>query len=260
MAAAAESLVADTPLNETERAELVRLRRKVTDRARQFEERERDVVFLKSLGVLCRDATEVTYLFIESECADTDGDGTAKSVMFRNLPKSSSGFYAWRKRATGREPFAGTRRRADLLAKIASIHRDSAGRVTADHRGAARSRRAGDGEDRRRYHGCSRLAGISPRSFKVSTRRAGSRLFGHGHRNPGHQCSGDDFPRRPRQSIHQRRRHGQMSGSGLRQSVGRTGVCWNNACSKRSGPCSNMNTIIAMFRDKSGVAWRLTAG
>ena len=39
--------VPDTPLTESERAELVRLRRKVIDQARQFEEQERDVTFLK---------------------------------------------------------------------------------------------------------------------------------------------------------------------------------------------------------------------
>jgi transposase-like protein len=39
--------VPDTPVTESERAELVRLRRKVIDQARQFEEQERDVVFLK---------------------------------------------------------------------------------------------------------------------------------------------------------------------------------------------------------------------
>ena len=37
----------DTPVTESERAELVRLRRKVVDQARQFEEQERDVTFLK---------------------------------------------------------------------------------------------------------------------------------------------------------------------------------------------------------------------
>ena len=46
-AVAAVPDVPDTPLTETERAELVRLRRKVTDQARQFEEQERDVAFLK---------------------------------------------------------------------------------------------------------------------------------------------------------------------------------------------------------------------
>ena len=46
-AAAAVPDVPDTPLTETERAELTRLRRRVADQARQFEEQERDVMFLK---------------------------------------------------------------------------------------------------------------------------------------------------------------------------------------------------------------------
>jgi len=46
-AAVAVPDVPDTPLTESERAELVRLRRKVADQARQFEEQERDVAFLK---------------------------------------------------------------------------------------------------------------------------------------------------------------------------------------------------------------------
>jgi hypothetical protein len=50
--------VPDTPVTESERAELVRLRRKVIDQARQFEEQERDVTFLKKprRTVLCGDA------------------------------------------------------------------------------------------------------------------------------------------------------------------------------------------------------------
>ena len=40
--------VPDAPVTESERAELVRLRRKVIDQARQFEEQERDVTFLKN--------------------------------------------------------------------------------------------------------------------------------------------------------------------------------------------------------------------
>ena len=47
-AALAVPEVPDTPVTETERAELVRLRRKVVDQARQFEEQERDVNFLKT--------------------------------------------------------------------------------------------------------------------------------------------------------------------------------------------------------------------
>ena len=47
LAAAEEPDVPDLPLTETERAELGRLRRKVVDQERKFEEQERDVVFLK---------------------------------------------------------------------------------------------------------------------------------------------------------------------------------------------------------------------
>jgi transposase len=46
-AAVAVTGVPDTPVTESERAELVRLRRMVVDQARQFEEQGRDVVFLK---------------------------------------------------------------------------------------------------------------------------------------------------------------------------------------------------------------------
>ena len=46
-AAVAVTEVRDTPVTESERAELVRLRRMVVDQARQFEEQGRDVVFLK---------------------------------------------------------------------------------------------------------------------------------------------------------------------------------------------------------------------
>ena len=46
-AAVAVTEVPDTPVTESERAELVRLRRMVVDQARQFEEQGRDVVFLK---------------------------------------------------------------------------------------------------------------------------------------------------------------------------------------------------------------------
>jgi len=73
----------------------------------------------------------MTYFeFIEAECASTDeADPVAKSVMFRNLPVSRSGFYAWRRRATGRGLSAAAQRRADLLVRITDIHKDSAART-----------------------------------------------------------------------------------------------------------------------------------
>lgn len=45
--AAAAPAAPDNPLTETERAELVRLRRKVVDQERKVEEQERDINFLK---------------------------------------------------------------------------------------------------------------------------------------------------------------------------------------------------------------------
>jgi len=59
-AAVAVPDVPDTPLTESERAELVRLRRKVVDQARKFEEQERDVVFLKKASAyVCPERTAI---------------------------------------------------------------------------------------------------------------------------------------------------------------------------------------------------------
>ena len=67
----------------------------------------------------------MTYFeFIEAQCANTDGPaaGRTKALMFRNLPVSSAGFYAWRKRMTGQEPSAATQRRADLSPIVQGMH------------------------------------------------------------------------------------------------------------------------------------------
>jgi len=114
----------------------------------------------------------MTYFeYIAALCADTDGPaaGRTKSLMFRNLPVSSAGFYAWRKRVTGQEPSAATQRRADLLMQITSIHRDSAGtygspRVTAELREDGQLVTEKTVAAIMAAHG---IAGISPRSFKV---------------------------------------------------------------------------------------------
>ena len=116
----------------------------------------------------------MTYFeFIEAQCATTGdpADGTTKALMFRNLPISSAGFYAWRKRVTGQAPSASTQRRADLLVKITAIHKDSAGaygspRVTAELRDDGQSVNEKTVAAIMAAHG---IAGISPRSFKVCT-------------------------------------------------------------------------------------------
>ena len=57
-AAVAVTEVPDTPVTESERAELVRLRRMVVDQARQFEEQGRDVVFLKKASAYAGDSCQ----------------------------------------------------------------------------------------------------------------------------------------------------------------------------------------------------------
>jgi len=115
----------------------------------------------------------MTYFeFIEAQCANTDGPAASrtKTLMFRNLPVSSAGFYAWRKRMTGQEPSAATQRRADLLVKIASIHKDSDGaygspRVTAELREDGQLVTEKTVAAIMAAHG---IAGISPRSFNLT--------------------------------------------------------------------------------------------
>lgn len=218
--------------------------------------------------------------------------------MFRNLPVSRSGFYAWRKRGTGGQLSAAAQRRADLLARILSIHKDSAG-VYGSPRVTAELRASGIVVTERTVaavmaaHG---IAGISPRSFKMSTTVADrsaltppdlvNRQFDQGRTDAVWAsdityltCGEGDVFLCAIRDEHSKRALGwaaadhmraelvvdclQMavttrgdsvagtifhadrgsqftSGdvadkcreSGLRQSVGRTGVCWDNACSE----------------------------
>jgi putative transposase len=112
----------------------------------------------------------MTYFeFIEAQCANTGGAGAGdtKAVMFRNLPVSSAGLYAWRKRVAARAPSRATQRRADLLVKIMAIHKDSAGaygspRITAELIDDGQLVNEKTVAAIMAAHG---IAGISPRSF-----------------------------------------------------------------------------------------------
>ncbi len=115
----------------------------------------------------------MTYFeLIEAECAKPDITGhVRKSVMFRNLPVSASGFYAWRARVTGRVRSARAQRQADLLVKITAAHRDSARtygapRVTAELRAGGEVVTEKTVAKLMAWHG---IAGISPRTFTVRT-------------------------------------------------------------------------------------------
>ena len=115
----------------------------------------------------------MTYFeLIEAECAKPDITGRVrKCVMFRNLPVSASGFYAWRARVTGRVRSVRAQRQADLLVKITAAHQDSARtygapRVTAELRAGGEVVTEKTVAKLMAAHG---IAGISPRTFTVST-------------------------------------------------------------------------------------------
>ena len=243
----------------------------------------------------------MTYFeFIEAECAKPADHGVSvtKQVMFDNLPVSKSGFYAWRRRATGTGLSAAAQRRADLLVKIISFHRDSARtygapRITADLRTAGEMVTEKTVAAIMAAHG---IAGISPRSFRVATTVVDrsalmppdlvGRRFDRGRLDAVWAsdityltCGEGDVYLCAVRDEHSKRvlgwtaadhmraelvvdclqiavdtRGGAVAGTifhadrgsqytsgvvadvcaehGLRQSVGRTGVCWDNACSE----------------------------
>src|SRR6195952_5694859 len=219
-------------------------------------------------------------------------------MMFRNLPVSRSGFYAWRRRVTGTQLSVAAQRRADLLAKIRMFHRDSKGtygapRITSDLREAGEVVTEKTVAAIMAAHG---IAGISPRSFKVATTVVDrsalmppdlvNRVFDQGRldavgasdityltcgEGDVYLCAiRDEHSKRALgwaaadhmraelvvdcldMAVTNRNHHvaetifhadrgsqftsGEVADkcrqSGLRQSVGRTGVCWDNACSE----------------------------
>ena len=151
----------DEPLTPAERTELTRLRRQVA-------EQEKDIAFLKkSLGVLCRQRTEVDrFELMAVECAST-----AITRMARLLGVSTSGYYQRVHRLAATELTDREQRKADLTAKITTHHRDSGGtygspRITADLRAAGEQVSEKTVAKIMAEIG---LAGISPRTFKVAT-------------------------------------------------------------------------------------------
>jgi putative transposase len=110
--------------------------------------------------------------FIEAEYASQAHPAAqSKAVAFRNLPVSRSGYYAWRKRASGQQLSVTAQRRADLHGKILSVHREERG-TYGSPRMTAELRARGEVVSEKTIaaimaaHG---ITGISPRSFRPPT-------------------------------------------------------------------------------------------
>lgn len=153
--------------------ELARLRRRVVEQEKRISDQSQDVAFLKKASALLRCNRSDVLRTHRRGVRKTANEAisVSKSVMFRNLPVSRSGFYAWRRRVTGTGLSAAGQRRADLLAKIRMFHRESGGtygapRITSDLREAGEVVSEKTVAAIMAAHG---IAGISPRSFKVAT-------------------------------------------------------------------------------------------
>jgi hypothetical protein len=91
--------------------------------------------------------------------------------MSRLLAVSTSGYYAWRKRAAATEPTPRQQRRADLAVKILDVHTDSDG-TYGSPRVTSELRDRGETVNEKTVAAVMAeigIEGISPRTFKVRT-------------------------------------------------------------------------------------------
>jgi putative transposase len=103
----------------------------------------------------------------------TSPGGSRFSVlrMTRLLAVSTSGYYAWRKRAAATEPTPRQQRRADLAVKILDVHTDSDG-TYGSPRITSELRERGETVNEKTVAAIMAeigIEGISPRTFKVRT-------------------------------------------------------------------------------------------
>ena len=160
-------------LNESERAELARLRRAVAEQSKRLADQEMDIAFLKKASAyfasnqLRRNGSPM----IAAEYA-TQGCEFTLASMLRSSGVSGSGFHAWRNRQVGDGVLsAAAQTRRDRLAKVIAVHAEHRGRY-GYRRVTAELRATGDPVNRKTIatimagHG---LAGISPRTFYPPT-------------------------------------------------------------------------------------------
>jgi len=137
----------------------VRLRRQVAEQERislSWEKLPRTSLPSHQSRAICVDGVE---------CANFE-----VKRMARLLDVSRAGYYRWHE-AQRRDPLASEQRRADLDAKILSFHKDSHGtygepRITLDLHENGETTSHNTVASRMRALG---VAGISPRTFKVTT-------------------------------------------------------------------------------------------
>ena len=106
-----------------------------------------------------------------AEVTSLQGNRFSVLRMARLLAVSTSGYYAWRKRAAATEPTPRQQRRADLAVKILDVHADSDG-TYGSPRVTSELRDRGETVNEKTVAAIMAeigIEGISPRTFKVRT-------------------------------------------------------------------------------------------